>query len=217
MKHELDAMHLLLQARPNLAGLKEQLKNQVLHKLDCISSLQAHDLLEIYGVLEKSPLPKDVLKDITAMVDKKALGAQCAGNTTVIAQAQKCDSLPQYLTAEDITGLQAATMWEGTSILAARMKSLGIRSIKESTKKVAIAILVFFEEQRVESTQVVTPHMCWHRHWWLHWPILCSNPQPMLWVWLCTLPAPRLCHKSTRWLLMAKANPCAKIWMAWQS
>ena len=104
LKHELDAMHLLLQARPNLAGLKEQLKNQVLHKLDCISSLQAHDLLEIYGVLEKSPLPKDVLKDITAMVDKKALGAQCAGNTKMIAQAQKCDSLPQYLTAEDITG-----------------------------------------------------------------------------------------------------------------
>ena len=147
-KHELDSMHMLLQARPNLQPLKLQLKNQLLHKLDFINNLQAHDFLELYKVLEASSLPKDVLKDLTELVDAKALGAQSTGNTKVVSVAQTCDSLPLYLTDEDIKALAAVDMWKGIPILVSRLKALGVRSCKESTKKVVVALLVYFDQQR---------------------------------------------------------------------
>ena len=184
--HELDSVHMLLQARPNLQPLKLQLKNQLLHKLDCINNLQAHDFLELYKVLEASSLPKDVLKDLTELVDARALGAQSTGNTKVVSVAQACDSLPLYLTDEDIKALAAVDMRKGIPILVSRLP-LVLDPAKNPPRRLLLRCWCTLTNKEVDDLQVVTQPMCYSRILWQPWRRKTLWCQLVLPPWQCAL------------------------------
>ena len=58
-----------------------------------------------------------------------------AGAAQVLAKLQALDDLHKYLARKEHTMLDAADKWSGCSFLSKRLRLLGVRSRKESTKK----------------------------------------------------------------------------------
>eukprot|EP00439_Symbiodinium_sp_Y106_P077435 s1600_g16.t1 len=108
---------------------------QLQHKLQAVTELPPAAMLELYQVLEKCSLPQSIVESCIEVLDGKALGNEKAGSSRLQQKPQQCDSLVKYLTAEEIGNLETQDMWSGTAILAKRLRLLGVRSMKESTKK----------------------------------------------------------------------------------
>ena len=67
---------------------------------------------------------------------------------TTLQLPWKLQGSMQYLNQADIATLKSVDMWHGCTVLSKRLRLLGVRNLKESTKKAAVAILVFFEAER---------------------------------------------------------------------
>ena len=147
-KYEMDAACMLLQARPHLGELKEQLKNQMKHKLSNMGQVDANKLVQLYDTLKECSLPQDVVGELSGVLDQLALGVNDGATSKFHAVPQQCDHFFMYLTEGDVQQLEKVSMWQGTTILAARMKKLGIKGMKESTKKVATALLLYHEQKK---------------------------------------------------------------------
>ena len=165
---KLEVMHLekLLVARPNLANQKEVLVSGLKNKVANMGSLDSAALLELYNIFQSSKLPGDITMNFLTLLDKNALAGPChAGATQVLAKPQALDALQKYLTLAEHNMLATADMWSGCSVLSKRMRLLGVRSLKESTKKVATAILLYYEWKRVgrlpggDSSYVLSQHL----------------------------------------------------------
>ena len=165
---KLEVMHLekLLVARPHLANQREVLVSGLKAKVASMGSLGSAPLLELYEIFQASKLPSDVTMVFLNLLDQNALaGPSSAGATQVLAKPQALDDLHKYLTTAENNLLATMDMWSGCTVLSKRMKLLGMRSLKESTKKVATAILLYYEWKRVgrlpggDSSYVLSQHL----------------------------------------------------------
>ena len=141
-------MQTLLLARPalNEEGKRQKIIEQLQAKLKQMLPLQPSQLVELYDFLSQSRLPTDVVNGLTSMLDDNSTVAM--ETTRQHAVPQCCDCLDQYLNQADIATLKSVDMWHGCTALSKRLRLLGVRNLKESTKKAAVAILVFFEAER---------------------------------------------------------------------
>ena len=143
---ELRDLEKLLEARPNLHDRRDALVMQMKLKIDAMEGLSANDFLELYGILEKSTLPQESLQRLLGAVDAHAEGN--ANVTRLQLRPQQCDALAAYLTEAELQKIATQSMWAGASVLATRLRLLGVRSLRESTKKMATAILLLHEWKR---------------------------------------------------------------------
>ena len=143
---EVNATSTLLKARPGEPQLLEGLGASLKHKLEHMS-LSTADVVACYDLVKACDLPQCLQTSLQSVLDTKALGsAQSA--LTVTTQAQQFDSIPAYLTQSEITKLENCNPFEGACVLASRCKLVGVKSLKESTKKVMTALLICFDMQR---------------------------------------------------------------------
>ena len=143
---EVNATSTLLKARPGEPQLLEGLGASLKHKLEHMS-LSTADVVACYDLVKACDLPQCLQTSLQSVLDTKALGsAQSA--LTVTTQAQQFDSIPAYLTQSEITKLENCNPFEGACVLASRCKLVGVKSLKESTKKVMTALLIRFDMQR---------------------------------------------------------------------
>ena len=148
IKQEVLDLEQLLKARPSLLAKQDVWLQQLQHKLQAVTELPPAAMLELYQVFEKCSLPQSIVESCIEVLDGKALGNEKAGSSRLQQKPQQCDSLVKYLTAEEIGNLETQDMWSGTAILAKRLRLLGVRSMKESTKKVSVALLLLLEFKR---------------------------------------------------------------------
>lgn len=148
IKQEVLDLEQLLKARPSLLAKQDVWLQQLQHKLQAVTELPPAAMLELYQVFEKCSLPQSIVESCIEVLDGKALGSEKAGSSRLQQKPQQCDSLVKYLTAEEIGNLETQDMWSGTAILAKRLRLLGVRSMKESTKKVSVALLLLLEFKR---------------------------------------------------------------------
>ena len=118
---ELKANEQLLEARNMDENLAKGLTQQATYKLSKMNGLTSPDAVMLLGH--------------TLMVSAKG---NIAAKVTSTASA--CDHLNKYLTQEDWSQLESANSWEGAIVLAKRLKAIGAKSIKETTKRAAVAI-----------------------------------------------------------------------------
>ena len=148
IKNDLDATVLLLQARPSLEG-SGQLHSSIKHKVNMASFDGPADLAELYGAIQQSKLPESLASDLCKILDEKT---QVTMDTNSIYKGhlvpQQVDGLQNYFTKAEYDELVVVDMWKGASIISHRLKMIGVRSIKEKTKKLAVALLMFFERKR---------------------------------------------------------------------
>ena len=148
IKQEVLDLEQLLKVRPNLLTKQDVWMQQLQQKLEAVKVLPPAAMLELYKVFEESSLPKTIVESCIEVLDGKALGNQESGSSRLQQKPQQCDSLVKYLTAEEIEAVETQDMWSGTAVLAKRLRLLGVRSMKESTKKVAVAVLLLLEFKR---------------------------------------------------------------------
>ena len=61
---------------------------------------------------------------------------------------QQVEGLGNYFTKSEYDQLLEVDMWKGANIISHRLKMLGVKSLKEKAKKLAVALLMFFEHKR---------------------------------------------------------------------
>eukprot|EP00435_Cladocopium_sp_Y103_P066826 s891_g29.t1 len=123
---ELKANEQLLVARDMDPKLANGVTQQATYKLTKMNGLTSPD---------DSKLPAQMKEAITNELDNLMLGhSNIANKITTTASA-----LNKYLTKEDWCQLEASNAWQGCTVLAKRLRALGIKSLKESTKRAAVA------------------------------------------------------------------------------
>ena len=100
----------------------------------------------MYEYLRKCKLPQDVVDGLCQVLDGNGHANQ-ATNAALIQQ--HCDA-GQYLTQNEYESLQQEDMWMGAQTLANRLRLLGLKSMKETTKKLATALLLWFHFKRTK-------------------------------------------------------------------
>ena len=166
IKLEVEHLDKLLMARHNLASQKHVLVHSLKNKIEGMGFLDSASLVGLHELLQRSRLPTDVTNDLLALLDKKALATSSnAAASQLQAKPQALDHLHKYLTLEENNMLANADMWSGCTIVSKRLRLLGVRSLKESRKKVATAILLYYEWKRVgrlpagDSSYVLSQHL----------------------------------------------------------
>ena len=162
-KQEINTLLLLLQARPNLLQKVDTWTGQLKGKLQSMGDIPSAEMLQLYDAIKTSNLPDTVKTSLEEVLDQKAVGA--AGPVAVVNKTQSCDGLHRYLTETELAMLEKTDMWASCPVLVRRLRLLGIQHLKESTKKAATAILVYFEYKRTsklvsaDCTYVLAEHI----------------------------------------------------------
>lgn len=141
----------LLQARPGVFDLEQKLCFSLKRKLEFMTLVSSADLVSMYDAVRGAVLSDHIKTDLFATLDAMAAhGMETGGALKVVNGAQDCKTFQKYLTATELTSLQHCSMWEGCSILASRMKQLGIKGMKEGLKRLGCGILVWYDRQRTQ-------------------------------------------------------------------
>ena len=143
VKKEIELLESLQAARPSLQmdGLLTTLGN----KLVALMPMDTTTLLDMYEYLRKCKLPQDVVDGLCQVLD----GNHANQATNAALVQQHCD-VGKYLTQSEYESLQQEDMWMGAQTLANRLRLLGLKSMKETTKKLATALLLWFHFKRTK-------------------------------------------------------------------
>ena len=150
IESEVKAMRVLIQARPGKNDLASKLLGQLKHKLENMHSVSANQLVALYDLVKNCGLPDSMKDDLSELLDRKATDDSTTSKPG--SHAADCFNLIDFFTATELKQLETCSMWQGASIVASRLKMLGFRAMKESTKKSATAILVWFETKRAQQS-----------------------------------------------------------------
>ena len=149
IESEVKAMRVLIQARPGKNDLASKLPGQLKHKLENMHSVSANQLVVLYDLVKNCGLPDSMKDELSELLDRKATDDS---STSKPGSQADCFNLIDFFTATELKQLETCSMWQGASIVASRLKMLGFRAMKESTKKSATAILVWFETKRAQQS-----------------------------------------------------------------
>ena len=137
--HELQHVANLLVKRPNsqmgeacLVSLKQRLTN--------VTDMTASTLSALYDKVEAAELPQNIKDDILQTMD--SLSVSTESNLQLETKASSLHCLPPYLTTADWKALSQCHVLDAMRIISERMEKLGIKSMKEETKKTAVATLL---------------------------------------------------------------------------
>ena len=146
IKNDVDAMEVLLQARPSLMGAN--LQNSLKEKVKMMNLNGPAELAQVYQVVQQSKLPEGLQTELLQALDWKASSTMNeAGLAKLSLNPQQCDGLGSYFTQAELDALQSKDMDHGAHIIASRLKLLGVKSCKENLKKLATALLVWYEHK----------------------------------------------------------------------
>ena len=144
---ELKANEDLLQARNMDPRLIQGLTQQANFKLSKMHGMPSTDAVMLLDHLKASKLPGSMIQAITMELDNLMMGkSNIAMKVTTTASA--CDWLHKYLTQEDWSQLESTNAWEGCLVLAKRLRAIGIKAMKESTKRAGVAMLLCIQKQQ---------------------------------------------------------------------
>eukprot|EP00435_Cladocopium_sp_Y103_P060481 s1377_g22.t1 len=144
---ELKANEQLLVARDMDPKLANGLTQQATYKLTKMHGLTSPDVVMLLDHLKDSKLPAQMKQAITNELDNLMMGHNNMANK-VTTTASACDWLNKYLTKEDWCQLEASNAWQGCIVLAKRLRAMGIKSLKESTRRAGVAILLCIQSQQ---------------------------------------------------------------------
>ena len=150
IKSEITAMETLLIARATLQS--DCFFKSLLGKVESLNLRGPSDMVILYEMIEKSRLPTSLREKLQTLLDAKAINSVANSSTAKLTLVpQQCLGLQNYFTEKEHAALEGADMWKGCTIMASRMKKIGLMSLKECTKKMAVAILFWYEKQRTGS------------------------------------------------------------------
>ena len=138
---ELGDIEKLLALNPN-KGLQEGLVKALLTKCDH-SQLAAGDYVAMLEKVDHSTLSdelKATLKD--SLLLRASTGTTNEGSSAIVKTPQTLVNIPAYLTRAEMTEVVSGNLYDVPHIIIKRLSALGVKSLKETTKRAAIALIV---------------------------------------------------------------------------
>ena len=129
--HKLKANEMLL--KHCMSGLQQ--------KINALQAVSPSMLLTLLGALDQAQLPEDVKEELKTSLENRLVQSQ-GGNVKLQNVPQSLCSLYNYLSAKEWSMVQKEPFNEAVHICVKRLKATGVKSMKECTKKHAIALLL---------------------------------------------------------------------------
>ncbi|CAE7299324.1 Fdxacb1 [Symbiodinium sp. CCMP2592] len=129
-------------------GLQQGVLKSILFRLESLHHLDAAGALELHKAVQESSFPEDMQEAIAGKVDQ-LMGEACEEQEPATLQSLKPQHLKclyNYFTQSEwdvLTSLEAS-WYSKEQVTIARLKSLGFRSLAESTVKHSIATMACF-------------------------------------------------------------------------
>ena len=139
---EVQHLDKLLQAQPN-GQLGQSMTTSLCTKLQASKNWTSSAILTLIQALEQSTLPQNNKETIQGAIN--SLEGQNQGHLKTVLQGQMIVSFCQYISKLDWEKLEASpcNTTDTMSILAKRLKCMGVVSMKEHTKKQAMAVILY--------------------------------------------------------------------------
>ena len=129
-----------------------RLVDQIKEKINAVNEISAGQLLAVTQVLANSPL-NDSIKDILQnALDERSLASSSQCLLKVVTKAQTLAQVWNYLTTSEYAELVKAPLPTMVQILCGRLRKVGVKSMKEKTKKPTVAFLIHILVSRGEPT-----------------------------------------------------------------
>lgn len=146
---EIDDLDKLAIAR-NGSQIIPRMVDQVKEKINAVNEISAGQLLAVTKVLAESSL-NDSTKDILQnALDERSLASSSQCLLKVVTKAQTLGQVWNYLTTSEYSALVKAPLPTMVQILCGRLRKVGVKSMKEKTKKPTIAFLIHILVSRGE-------------------------------------------------------------------
>ena len=139
---EITDMEKLFTIRPEATFL-QHLKQSLIAKLNACE-MSPSLVLKLSTTLMESTLPDTLKLPLMDAVDERASVA-CAGVLTVTTKQQSLVTIYNYLSKSELAFLQTCTQVDAVSVIATRLKKIGVKTMKETTKKGCVAFLVHLQ------------------------------------------------------------------------
>ena len=128
-------------------SLIQQLEKRMQHH----TSWSPGNFCQIMKHVQESSLNEENRKSLLTLLDAKACGTvQDAANYKVTKVGHALVHIENYMSTKDWEVLSQGTQWEATLCMAKRLRALGMTALKEETKKVCTALLVYMGYQQTK-------------------------------------------------------------------
>ena len=126
----------------NGSTLHDSLVGALVKKLHNTSNFMPSDFVNCVEAVEKSSLPDEQKKKLSeAVVAKAAAANEEQGNKTV-RNPQTLTNMPAYMTKDELNTLMTKDINMAAVTIVQRLRRLGMTSMKEDTKRAAVALEV---------------------------------------------------------------------------
>ena len=131
----------LLEKRPS-SQIGQAALDTLKQRLTSFDDLTPGVVSNMYDRLEECHLPGPMKEDVLMVLDN--LNVQSVSNVKLETKASSLSNVGAYLTAKELEELRTCHLLDAMRVVAERLKKLGIKSMKEDTKRGAIAVVLHF-------------------------------------------------------------------------
>lgn len=121
----------------------------VIFKIQHAGEMSTSTFTRLSNVLKKSTLTSTLKESVQKALDNAIVDSN-QGTLKLVARPQSLLSVYNYLTTEELASVRASPLPAMVSTIVKRMKLIGLKSCKESTKKYTVAFIIFILCQRGE-------------------------------------------------------------------
>ena len=141
-QNELEMLSQLLKRRPGNNVVKN-MEMSLCERLQGMQTCTAEAMLSFMDSLEKVDLPEEIRNNVMKVLDTVGSKKMPGSHMKLVGCPQALTNVSPYLTARDWQRMEAASMLDVLSVLAERLRRLGLESLKEETKKHVIAVALY--------------------------------------------------------------------------
>ena len=146
---EIDDLDKLAMAR-NGSCIIPKMVDQFKEQINAVNEISAGQLLAVTQVLAKSSLSDSIKDTLQNTLDERSLSSSSQCLLKAVAIAQTLGQVWNYLTTSEYAELVKAPLPTMVQILCGRLRKVGVKSMKEKTKKPTVAFLIHILVSRGE-------------------------------------------------------------------
>lgn len=158
-KEELSHLAALHQKRPG-SPVVQGMAATWCGKVEAVTSWTSHGILELINHIDTLSLPDDMKAKFHECLEKLTIGSSQA--LKMIKAGQVIHNLPAYMSQTDWTKLETnATLYDHMHVIAKRLATMAVVSLRENTKAQAVALSLYCQSQLGKpEPNAMTIHNC---------------------------------------------------------
>ena len=141
-ENELQMLSQLLKRRPG-NNVVQNMERSLCERLQGMQTCTAEAMLSFMDSLEKIDLPEETRSNVMKVLDSVGSLKMPGSHMKLVGSPQALTNVSPYLTATDWKRMEAGSTLDTLTVLAERLRRLGLQSLKEETKKHVVAVILY--------------------------------------------------------------------------